>query len=94
MNTDKFELKPIDMFAQSSNKTNHTSSNSSLGYISGHKIVLTPKELSVKNDNMAIIHIKSIKFSPADYNKKSIKNLLCGELLYRIKRYLYYEWTH
>ena len=89
MSTDKSELKPIEMIEQSQCKTSlsNSSSPTNFGSITSHKIVFTPKEICI-NDHIALIHIKSIKFSPADYNKKSVKNLLCGELLYRIKRYL------
>ena len=91
MNTDKFELKPVDMFVPSTNKSRSINSNTDIGRISAHKIVFGTKELCAQDDNIALIHIKSIKFSPSDFNKKSVKNLLCGELLYRIKRYLYHN---
>ena len=80
----------IDMFEPSSSKIGllNSNSNTNLGSITSHKIVFTPNEVYFSDDVVSVIHIKSIKFSPADYNKKSVKNLLCGELLYRIKRYL------
>ena len=81
-------LKVIDMFETSSSKINSSSSCADIGFITSHKIVFTPKELGIDTDNVAVMLIKSIKFSPADYNKKSLKNLLCGELLFLVKRYL------
>ena len=88
-------LKVIDMFETSSSKTtlSNCNTNTNLGSITSHKIVFTSNEVYFSDDVVSVIHIKSIKFSPADYNKKSIKNLLCGELLYRMKRYLYHHET-
>lgn len=88
-------LKVIDMFETSSSKTtlSNCNPNTNLGSITSHKIVFTSNEVYFSDDVVSIIHIKSIKFSPADYNKKSVKNLLCGELLYRMKRYLYHHET-